>query len=115
MKRIDYEGQPIKTVKKGDFTCIVLPALEPADSELLRSCFKVTRDIGEELINKGIRNPSDEDVLNAAKDVIEKDNESSKAIDSMLFMRKLMELMKEQTPMGIKAAEVFMEVWQRVF
>lgn len=114
MKRIDYEGQPIRTAKKGDLISIVLPALEPEDSKLLKSCFYVTKNIGEELINRGIRNPSDEDVLSAAKVVIEKDEVSKKAINAMLFMRGLMGLMEENTPIGNKAAEVFIEVSRRI-
>lgn len=113
MKRIDYEGKPIKQVTKGTSTCIVLPALEPADSKLLVSCFNVTKDIGEELINRGIRHPSDDDVLSAAKVVIEKDEVSQKAINAMLFMRRLTELMNENTPMGDKAIEVWLEILNR--
>lgn len=113
MKRIDYEGQPIRTAKKGDLISIVLPALEPEDSKLLKSCFYVTKDIGEELISRGIRHPSDDDVLSAAKAVIEKDEASKKAINAMLFMRGLMELMQEETPMGDKAVEVWLEILNR--
>lgn len=108
MEYVKSRGGTIKFVRGAEGEAAVLPVLEKEDSELLKSCFAVTCEIGEELIKQGIKHPRDEEVIEIAKQVIEKHKMAMNVINSMLFMRELSKIiMYEKGERADKAKEIY--------
>ena len=115
MEYVKSRGGTIKFVRGQEGEAIVLPVLEKEDSEVLKSCFAVTYEIGEELIKQGIKHPRDEEVINAAKQVIERHEMPMTIIHSMLFMKELSNMLThEEGEIVDKAKDVFDAIDYRI-